>query len=181
VVVLALSSVGALVWVGADLWSRRLPLLKPRHRAEALCFALASPPAFAPAIRIEPGSALVPGNFPPGTPPGIAVREVMHLDESMVVGEQSQRVGDYDVAVLWLRLPDVQTGRHWMVVGWMEHSDLAMCSFRFVSDADDLPPEAEEWGRTLLGRILVPEYFVAGVLPDVRLRAGALPAFGPRI
>src|SRR5512134_1474862 len=31
----------ALAWAVADAWSRRVPTLVPRHRAEALCFALA--------------------------------------------------------------------------------------------------------------------------------------------
>src|SRR5262245_39890390 len=38
----------ALVWALTDARARRVPTLAPRHRAEALCFALASPPRFAP-------------------------------------------------------------------------------------------------------------------------------------
>jgi len=68
-------------------------------------------------------------------------------------------------------------------VGWMEGSDLAVCSFRFAGDADDLTPEESLWGARLLARILVPQNFRAGTLPAVRLRGGRdgeLPLLGPK-
>jgi hypothetical protein len=173
--------VAALAWGLANVWSRRAPTLTPRHRAEALCFALASPPPFAPPMTVEPGAALVRGRFNAATPPGLALREVMHFDDRMVIAERAQRVGDYDVATVWLRLPG--PARHWLVVGWMEGGDLAVCSFRFAGAADDLTPEESLWGTRLLARILVPHNFQSGTLPAVRLRAGrdgALPLLGPQ-
>ncbi|MEK7331300.1 MAG: hypothetical protein AAB113_10920, partial [Candidatus Eisenbacteria bacterium] len=173
--------VAALAWAVADAWSRRAPTLVPRHRAEALCFALASPPRFAPPMTVEPSAALVRGRFNAATPPALALREVMHFDDRMVIAERTQRVGDYDVATVWLRLPG--PARHWLVAGWMEDGDLAVCSFRFAGEADDLTPEESLWGTRLLARILVPQNFQAGTLPAVRLRAGhdgALPLLGPK-
>jgi hypothetical protein len=172
--------VAALAWALADAWSRRVPTLTPRHRAEALCFALVAPPRFAPPMTVEPGAALVRGRFNAATPPTLALREVMHFDDRMVIAERTQHIGDYDVATEWLRLPG--PARHWLVVGWMEGGDLAVCSFRFAGEADDLTPEESLWGSQLLARILVPENFHAGTLPPVRLRAGrdgALPLLGP--
>jgi hypothetical protein len=181
VVVVSVLCVAALAWVLVHIWSRRVPALTPRHRAEALCFALASPPPFSPPMTIEPGAALVRGRFNADTPPGQALREVMHFNDRMVIEEHARRIGDYDVATMWLRLPG--PARHWLVVGWMEGSDLAVCSFRFAGDADDLTPEESLWGTRLLGRILAPENFRAGALPRVELREsrdGALPLLGPR-
>src|SRR5947209_1924441 len=51
----------ALVGAGALLWTGRVPSIAPRHRAEALCFALENPPAFSPPMQVEPGAALVRG------------------------------------------------------------------------------------------------------------------------
>jgi hypothetical protein len=172
--------VAALAWAVADAWSHRVPLVAPRDRAEALCFALASPPPFAPPMTIEPSAALVRGRFNAATPPSVALREVMHFDDRMVISEQTRRVGDYQVATAWLSLPGA--ARHWLVVGWMEGGDLAVCSFRFAGDADDLTAEESLWGTRLLARILVRQNFRAGGLPPVRLRArrdAGLPTFGP--
>lgn len=170
--------IAGLVWALGDAWSRRVPVVTPRHRAEALCFALAAPPPFRPAMTVEPGAALVRGRFTAATPPGMAIREAMRLDERMVISERMRRVGDFEVATLWLRLPGPPG--HWLVVGWMEGSDLALCSFRFAGD--DLTSETRDWGDRLLARVLTPANFRAGSLPAVRLRAprdGTLPAFGP--
>jgi hypothetical protein len=180
-VVVPVLCVAALAWVLVHVWSRRVPALTPRHRAEALCFALASPPPFTPPMTIESGAALVRGRFNVDTPPGLALREVMHFDDHMVIEEHVQRIGDYDVATMWLRLPG--PARHWLVVGWMEGGDLAVCSFRFAGQADDLTPEESVWGARLLARILAPENFRAGSLPRVQLlesRDGALPLLGPK-
>ena len=178
--VLALLCLAALGWAITDAWQRRLPSFAPRHRAEALCFALASPPRFTPPMTIEPGAALVRGRFNEGTPPVLALREVMHFDDPMTISERTRRVGSYDVATVWLRMPGPQ--RHLLVVGWMEGSDLAVCSFRFAGETDDLTPEESLWGARLLSRILVPQNFQPGSLPAVRLRGGRdgeLPTFGP--
>jgi hypothetical protein len=172
--------VAALIWALADAWPRRVPLVAPRHRAEALCFALAAPPRFAPPMTVEPSAALVRGRFNAATPPALALREVMHFDDRMVISEDTRRVGDYVVATVWLRLPGA--ARHWLVAGWMEEGDLAVCSFRFAGQADELTAEESLWGTRLLARILVPGNFRAGELPLVRLRAprdGPLPVFGP--
>src|SRR5262245_44546544 len=55
----------ALGWAVADAWWRRTPAVAPRHRAEALCFALAATPRFAPPMTVEPSAALVRGRFSP--------------------------------------------------------------------------------------------------------------------
>jgi hypothetical protein len=171
-----------LVALGVSLLANRAPLLAPRHRAEALVFALEQPPAFAPPMTVEPSAALVSGRFAPGAPPEMALREAMDFDDPQVSEESRRRLGDYDVAVLWLRVPESEGARHWLVVGWMEGADLAVCSFRFAGDDPEISSEQRLWGERLLDRILKPEYFEAGVLPHVRLRAKAgdpLPRFGP--
>lgn len=170
-----------LAWGIRQVWVGHAPSLAPRHRAEALCFALAAPPPFSPPMRIEPSAALLRGRFSTGTPPSMALREAMQYDDRMVIREHSARVGDYEVATAWLRLP-AETSHRWLVVGWMEGADLAVCSFRFMGDSDELTPEQMRWGNRLLGRILVPGNFHAGALPDFRLhnaRDGELPVFGP--
>ncbi len=172
----------ALAWWALDAWSRREPLLTPRHRAEALCFALAQPPRFDPPMVVEPSAAWVRGRFAAGTPAVLALRQVMRFDESMVIEEHSERVGDLDVTRLWLRLPPGETARHWLVLGWMEEGDLGVCTFRFAGTEHDLSVDERAWGDQLLARILVPGHFRAGVLPHVTLRATrdrTLPAFGP--
>jgi len=175
--------VTALGWAVADAWWRRTPAVAPRHRAEALCFALAARPRFAPPMTVEPSAALVRGRFSPSMPPGMALREVMHFDERMVIDEHTRRVGDYDVTTVWLRMPGGEATRRWLVVAWMEGADLAVCNFRFAADGDDLTPDEKVWGARLLARVLVPQNFSRGALPAVRLRwsrDGELPSFGPK-
>jgi hypothetical protein len=172
-----------LVLLAAEMWTHRAPMLEPRHRAEALCFALAQPPRFTPPMGVEPSAAMVRGRFPLGTPPGMALRLAMHFDDPQVVEESARRVGDYEVAVVWLRVPERGETRHWLVVGWMEQADLAVCSFRFAGADFELTDEQRLWGQRLLQRILDPTYFELGTLPKVRLRADggeSLPHFGPR-
>ena len=180
---LVVLGVAGLIWAIGDLWPLGGSGLAPRHRAEALCFALASPPPFTPPMTIEPSAALVRGRFTPTTPPSIALRAAMQLEDRMVIAERTERVGDYDVATAWLRLPSAGTSHRWLVAGWMEGTDLAVCSFRFQGDTDELTPAERQWGSRLLARILVPENFRAGVLPPFRLRGsrdGVLPALGPK-
>lgn len=174
----------ALGAMGVRLWSERVPWLAPRHRAEALCFALAGKPAFSPPMPVVPSAALVRGRFTAGTPAGVALRDVMHFAEEQVIEERRVTVGDYDVTVLWLRLTDPPPARPWLIVGWMEGGDLAVCNFRFARSDPSLDDQTRYWGRRLLDRILRPEYFRAGTLPAVRLRAthgDDLPSFGPPI
>jgi hypothetical protein len=131
-------------------------------------------------MAVEPGAAMIRGRFTPETPPDQAIREVMRLDDRMVITQRTRHVGDFDVAILWLRLPG--PARHWLAVGWMEGADLALLSFRFAGDEDDLTADETAWGDRLLARILVPGNFRAGSVPTVRLRAsadGMLPTFGP--
>lgn len=182
-VVAPILCLAALVWAVTDAWTRRAPILTPRHRAEALCYALAAPPAFAPPMQVESSAALVRGRFAAGTPPGMALREVMQIDDRMVISERTERIGDYDVETAWLRLPGSETSHRWLVVSWMEGTDLAVCSFRFVGDSDQLTADERQWGGRLLARVLVPQNFRQGALPTFRLRGshdGALPVFGPR-
>jgi len=150
----------------------------PRHRPEALCFELERPDPrtherLSPPMRIEPSAALLEGHFAPGETAPLALREVMRLDESMVLSESQQTVGDYQVSALWLDLPpaagDETGGRHWLVLTWMEGANLAVCNFRFAGDRRDTSPEEREWVDRLLERLLVSENFQAGALPHVRL------------
>lgn len=162
-------------------WLFRYPEVAPRHRPEALCFALARS-RFSPPMAVEPSSALVRGRFGPTTTAGYALREVMNLSDRMVLSEERRRVGDFDVSVLWLRLPGEDPTTHWLIVGWMEGTDLAVCNFRFAGSSRSLQDDEKEWGRVLLDRILTEENFQSGVMPPVRLRAAqgaALPSFGP--
>lgn len=183
-VVLILVPVALLVTAGfliADMVSQVPEGVEPRHRAEALCFELETldphtRERFSPPMRIEPSAALVQGHFAPGVSAPLALRQVMHLDESMVLSESQQTVGDYRVSALWLDLPPgageaAAVGRHWLVLAWMEGTDLAVCNFRFAGAERETSPEEREWVDRLLGRLLVPENFRAGVLPHVRLWA----------
>lgn len=166
-----------------EIWAHRTPVLDPRHRAEALCFALAQPPRFTPPMSVDPSAALVKGRFPLGTPPAMALRMAMHFDDPQVAEQSTRRVGDFDVVITWLRVPERGQTRFWLVVGWMEEADLAVCTFRFAGGDSELSDEQRLWGQRLLQRILDPEYFMMGTLPKVRLRAGSgetLPHFGPQ-
>ena len=123
------------------------------------------------------------GRFGQHTPAGIAVREVMLLRPEMVLQERRYVAGDYDITVMWLRLPPGSGATYWMVVAWMEDSDLATCSFGFAGDEADLTREQRDAGEQVLRRVLNPDHFRAGTLPDVRWRAPrgeTLPRFGPR-
>jgi hypothetical protein len=172
----------ALGYAAIALWLQRAPTLTPRHRAEALCFALAQPPGFDPPMRVEPTAALVRGRFTTSTPASVAVQQVMHFEDPMRVRQWTRHVGDYDVCAMWLRLPDADGVRSWLIVAWMEGADLAVCSFRFAGDEPELTPDQIRWGKVLLARLLVPRNFDAARLPAVKLRAprgSSMPAFGP--
>jgi hypothetical protein len=164
------------------LWTLAGAEVSPRHRAEALCFVLARLPAFSPPMTVEPSAALIRGRFGVHTPAILAMQEVMHVGPGDMLRHWAQHLGDYDVETLWLRIPDRTGDRHWLVVGWMEGSDLALCNFRFAGTGPDLSAGEVRWGDALLDRILVPGNFRAGSLPGVRLRPtarGTLPALGP--
>ncbi len=168
------------ITLGVALWARRPLALAPRHRAEALCYELAARPRFAPPMDVEASAALIPMSLRPGTPAAMAVRLAMHLDDDRVLRESQRHVGDYDLDVLWLHLPERGDMRQWLVVAWMEEGDLAVCSFGFDGADQELSVEQEAWGERLLERLLRPEYFTAGELPRVRLLAAHDPLrFGP--
>ena len=173
-VLAGLAVIGLVAWI----WIARIPTLVPRHRAEALTFSLARS-GFTPPMEVEPSAALVRGRFSLQTPAPVAAREAMGFSDDMVMQERTTRIGDYDVTVLWLRLPGRQGG-HWLVVAWMEGSDLALCSFRFASTETDLTPVEMLWGQRLLGSILMPENFRLGVVPPFRLRGEPPKVFGPK-
>ena len=167
------------VW-GLVFWSQHANQIAPADRPEALCYALAAPPTFAPPMRVEPSGAMVRGRFGPGVPIQLALRATMRFSDEMVMSERVRRVGDFEVTSVWLHLPG--QGGHWLIVAWMEGGDVAVCNFRFESDSPELTPEETAWGSRLLERILTPENFRAGTLPTVRLhaRGRALPIFGPK-
>lgn len=160
------------------------PTVVPRHRAEALCFALAGPPAFEPPMPVESNAAVVEGHFPANTTVAIALQSQMRFEDHMVMDQTHQAVGDFDVTALWLKLPDARGLATWLVIGWIEDGDLAVCSFRFgsVSAETEQVGDVRFWGQRLMHQVLVPENFQSGTLPDVRghLSAGQrLPRFGP--
>jgi hypothetical protein len=180
VVACAMAAV-VLALIVADALTRETPALAPRHRAEAVCFALAEPPPFTPPMPIQPSAALVRGRFGVAVPAGLALRQQMQLGDEMVLREWTHRVGDFDVSLFWLRLPGQET-EHWLVAAWMEGTDLAVCNFRFSGTTRSLSAEEKAWGVRLLRRVLVPDLFRHDVLPDVRLRARdgvTMPSFGP--
>jgi len=174
--------IALLAWAGWALWQARLPVLVPRHRAEALCFELEQPPRFAPPMTIEPSAAMVRGRFTRDTPTAIALQNAMHYTDEMVESQSQRRVGDYVVTITWLRLPGDDGSAHWLIVSWMEDADLAVCSFRFDDPGPMLTPDERQWGNALLARALVARNFQADTPPPVRLRAepgAALAPFGP--
>ncbi len=182
------AAVALLVYLVLSRWTPLPSELAPRHRPEALCFALAQPDPsthqrFTPPMEIVPSAALVRGRFTSDTPPGVALREVMRLSESMIMREWKQPAGEYEVTVMWLRFPAESGARHWLVLGWMEGADLAVCNFRFAGDSRDLTPEETQWGQRLLERVLTPANFQASGLPPLHLRVpggNTMPTFGPQ-
>jgi hypothetical protein len=174
--------IAALASAVADAWSRRPVDLEPRHRPEALCFALAEPPPFAPPMRVEPSVAVARERFPASTPPAVALQQVMRFSDDMVLRARTQRVGDFEVADLWLRIMDRQGPEYWLIVCWMNGEDLEVCNFRFEGGGPVLSDAQREWGSRLLLRVLKRSYFEDGRLPAStwRVRDGALmPVFGP--
>jgi hypothetical protein len=172
-----------LIGSGVAVWMQRPVALAPRHRAEALCFALAQRPRFAPPMGVEASSARVSQPFPVGTTPATALRIAMQFDDPQVSEEWQRHAGDYDLDVVWLRIPEHGVTRHWLVVGWMEDATLEVCSFRFAGTDPELSFDQKLWGQRLLLRVLLPEYFGAGSLPRVRLslpRGETELRFGPR-
>lgn len=164
------------------LWSSRVRLAEPRHRAEAVCFALAQSPVFDPPMSVECNAAMIRGHFPSHTTIAIALQSVMNFTDEMVVQQSHQSVGDFDVTSMWLRLPESGGSSHWLVLGWIEGSDLAVCSFRFGGRGPVIGEEERFWGQWLMQRVLQAENFQAAGPPKVRVRLAEhqrLPRFGP--
>lgn len=181
VALVAIVAATAAALVLYDVATRRAPEILPRHRAEALCFTLAQPPRFAPSMAVQPSAALVRGRFNAGTPASYAIQQMMQFGDERVLRQWAEHVGDYDVAAFWLRLPGPEN-EHWLVIAWMENADLAVCNFRFTGTSRVLSPDEKLWGGRLMRRVLVPENFERGSLPQARLRVAGgqtMPTFGP--
>lgn len=177
--VVAIGGAAALAWL---VFARRGPLTTPRHRAEAIAFALTQPPAFTPPMSVESTAARVEGHYPANTTVAIALQSAMGFTDEMVAEQSHQRVGDFDVTSMWLRLPEAGGSAHWLVLGWIEDSDLMVCSFRFGGRGPVIGEEKRFWGEWLMQRVLREPNFQAGSLPEVpvRLEKGrTMPRFGP--
>ena len=176
-----LGVVGTAAFVALDAFSRRVPEIAPRHRPEALCFLLAEPPAFDPPMAVQPSTALVRGRFNAGTPASFALEQMMGFGSEHVLKRWVEHVGDYDVAAFWLHLPGAEN-EHWLVLAWMEDTDLAVCNFRFTGASPVLSGEERAWGERILRRVLAASNFRRGELPATRLRVEGgrtMPMFGP--
>lgn len=163
------------------LWLDR-NLVDPHHRPEALCFVLERPPRFAPPFRVEPEAARLRGHFGADTPALLAIQETMHVGQNDILRQWVQHLGDFDLEVLWLRVPAAGGDQHWLAVGWMEDATLGLCRFRFPGAGPDLSADEVRWGDELLDRILQPQYFRRGSPPAVRIKPtpdGSLASFGP--
>src|SRR5258706_153003 len=136
------------------------------------------PAARTPLAAVPPSPAASP---PPSQPPHGGPERRRHRrgflsrlltrPVSATALEDRARVGAYDVTSAGPRLPGSGDARHWLIVGWMEGADLAVCNFRFSGEATDLSPDEAVWGSMLLERILTPDNFQSEALPPVRLRA----------
>jgi len=169
-------------YIVLDTLSRRVPEIAPRHRAEALCFLLAEAPTFDPPMAVQPSTALLRGRFNAGTPASFALEQMMGFGKEHVLKQWVEHVGDYDVAAFWLHLPGAPN-EHWLVLAWMEDTDLAVCNFRFTGSSPALSGEERAWGERITRRVLMAENFRHGELPatTLRLEGGrTMPVFGPR-
>jgi hypothetical protein len=174
--------IAALASAVGDAWKRRPVDLEPRHRPEAICFALAAPPAFAPPMRVEPSVAIVRRQFPQSTPPAVALQQAMRFSDEMLLSAGTRRVGDFEVADLWLRITGRGAPEYWLIVCWMNGDDLEVCNFRFAGDEPVLTDTQRKWGARLLSRMLTEANFREGALPKARLRlhdGATMPVFGP--
>ena len=150
----------------------------PRERAEALCRRLAEPPRFSPAMRVEPAVSVALGRAAAGVTLPARIERALALPPERVLRHWSERVGDFDVATLWVRLPDGD--RHALVLGWVEDGELAVVRFRFAAAGPTLGAAEIAAGDDLLDRALAPRNFRAGALPPGARRATTpLPWFGP--
>jgi len=150
----------------------------PRERAEALCWRLAESPRFSPTMRVEPAVSVARGRAAAGVTLPARIERALALAPERVLRHWSERVGDFDVATLWVRLADGD--RHALVLGWVEDGELAVVRFRFAASGPTLGAAEIAAGDDLLDRTLAPRNFRAGALPPGAARGSApLPAFGP--
>jgi hypothetical protein len=153
----------------------------PRDRADALCRHLAAAPRWTPSLRVEPAVSAVRGRAAAAPAPGALAARVaraLGVAPERVLRHWSERVGDFDVATLWVRLADGD--RHALVVGWVENGELALCRFRFPGSGPALSAAEIAAGDDLLDRLLAPANFRVGRLPPgTRPGMGPLAALGP--
>ena len=138
-------------------WTRSAATGTPLDRAEALCRRIAHSPDDSLAAGIQPGVEFQHGRLDTHAPLARVLARALNLDEPRVLRRWTQHVGNYDVAALWVRLPD--DDRHALVVGWIEDSGLAICRFRFPGRGPALSADEIERGDDLLDRVLVPRNF----------------------
>jgi hypothetical protein len=161
----------ALIYATVNAWSHRAPEVEARHRAEALAFQLLSSPRLEPPMAVNISAAWVRGRVAPSAPPHLALRQAMRFDDSMVLDEETSRVGDFDVYHVWLRLPGERG--HWLVTGWVENGDLGVLNLRFEAEGPELGELERTWGQRILGRVLIAPNFRAGMWPRTTLPTGA--------
>ena len=135
-------------------WTRTASSGTPLDRAGAVCRSLAHSPHDTLAAGIEAEVELRRGPFATAAP---ALARALGADSTRVLRHWTQRVGDYQVAALWVRLPD--DDRHALAVGWLEGRDLALCRFRFPGHGAFLTAGEIARGDDLLDRVLVPRNF----------------------
>jgi hypothetical protein len=149
----------ALAGAGFVRWTRWAASGSPLDRTEALCREIAREPGDSLAAGMRSEVELRRGTFGPHAAPAAALESALKLDPARVLRRWTQRVGDYDVAVMWVRLPGED--RHTLVVGWIEGTDLALCRFRFPGGGSRLSADEIERGDDLLDRVLEPRNFRA--------------------
>jgi hypothetical protein len=143
-------------------WTRTADSGTPLDRAETVCRSIARSPHDSLAAGIESDVEFRRERAVASGAPGAPVAALVHalgLDESRILRRWAQHVGDYDVAAMWVRLPD--DDRHALVVGWIESDGVAWCRFRFTGRGATLSADELERGDDLLDRVLVDRNFRA--------------------
>jgi len=153
----AFAALAALAGVAFVHWTRSAAGGTPLDRAEVLCREVTASPRDSLAAGIVPGVEFRRRRFDPATPAARALQQGLGLDSSRVLRHWTQRIGDYDVAALWVRLPG--DDRHALIVGWIEGPGLAICRFLFPARGAVLSGDEIERGDDLLDRVLVPRNF----------------------